>query len=45
MAVVRFQDLPLGDREREWDGDAAEQLRGHLGRYYEKMGDEPPWER
>ncbi len=24
MTVTRFQDLPLADREREWDGDAAE---------------------
>lgn len=25
MAVPAFQDLPLGARDREWDGDAAEQ--------------------
>ncbi len=24
MAVTSFQDLPLGDRDRSWDGDAAE---------------------
>ena len=24
MAVTTFQDLPLADRDREWDGDAAE---------------------
>lgn len=24
MSVPRFQDLPLADRGREWDGDAAE---------------------
>ncbi len=24
MAVTRFQDLPLADRDREWDGAAAE---------------------
>ena len=24
MTSVRFQDLPLADRERSWDGDAAE---------------------
>lgn len=24
MAVPAFQDLPLGARNREWDGDAAE---------------------
>lgn len=121
MTVVRFQNLPLGNRERAWDGDAAEKrvrkwasakdapntsyrdahvwydesatnnfgsyklliadvvngrltamprgvmaagavmqgsrggvdlpedeaprVRGHLARYYAKMGDEPPWDR
>jgi hypothetical protein len=24
MAVPHFQDLPLADRDREWDGDSAE---------------------
>ena len=24
MAVTSFQDLPLADRDHEWDGDAAE---------------------
>src|SRR3954451_10475068 len=24
MAVTSFQDLPLADRDREWDGDTAE---------------------
>lgn len=24
MAVTAFQDLPVADRDREWDGDAAE---------------------
>ncbi len=24
MAVTTYQDLPLADRDREWDGDAAE---------------------
>ena len=24
MAVPSFQDLPLADRDRRWDGDAAE---------------------
>ena len=24
MAVTAFADLPLADRDREWDGDAAE---------------------
>ena len=23
MAVTTFQDLPMADRDREWDGDAA----------------------
>ena len=121
MTVSTFQDLPLADRGRDWDGDAAEQrvrrwagaedapnakyrsahvwydggeanlfgsyklliadvvdgrlevvpravmaagtvmqggrggvdlpksdvprVKGHLARYYRKMGDEPPWER
>jgi hypothetical protein len=25
MAVPHFQDLPLADRDREWDGDAADE--------------------
>ena len=25
MTTTRFQDFPLADRDREWDGDAAEQ--------------------
>ena len=25
MSVTTFQDLPLADRDRAWDGDAAEQ--------------------
>jgi hypothetical protein len=24
MAVTTFQDLPLADRDRQWDGDAAD---------------------
>ncbi|NNM44630.1 hypothetical protein [Knoellia koreensis] len=24
MTVTKFQDLPLADRDREWDGDAAD---------------------
>ena len=24
MTVTRFQDLPLADRDQEWDGDAAD---------------------
>jgi len=121
MAVTSFQDLPLADRDREWDGGAAEKrvrewagaedepnqkyrdahvwydadskgnytayklliadvvdgrlkavprgvmaagnimqgarggvdvpdrdvdrIKNHLAKYYEKMGDEPPWDR
>jgi hypothetical protein len=121
MAVTAFGDLPLADRDREWDGAAAEKrvrewadaqdepnaryrdahvwydadakgnftayklliadvvdgrlkavprgvfaaaavmqgsrggvdlprdevprVKGHLAKYYEKMGDEPPWDR
>lgn len=121
MAVPRFQDYPLADRDREWDGGAAEKrvrratdaedgptpayrdahawyddeapdnygsyklliadevdgrlvavprgimaagavmqgsrggvdlpkdevgrVKAHLSRYYDKMGDDPPWER
>ncbi len=121
MAVTAFGDLPLADRDREWDGDAAEdrvrrwadaedepnekyrdahvwydadekenfgsyklliadvidghlkavprgvfaagnvmqggrggvdlpakdidRVKSHLAKYYEKLGDEPPWER
>ncbi|MBO1751500.1 hypothetical protein J4G33_06745 [Actinotalea sp. BY-33] len=121
MAVTAFQDLPLADRDREWDGGAAEsrvrswagaeegpnekyrdahvwydvdakenfgsykmliadvidgelhavprgvmaagavmqgsrggidlptrdidRVRSHLAKYYDAMGDEPPWER
>lgn len=121
MAVTTFQDLPLTERDREWDGAAAEKrvrewagadeepnaryrdahvwydadakenftaykllvadvvdgrlkavprgvmaaaavmqgsrggvdlperdvarVKGHLARYYSKMGEEPPWER
>ena len=29
MAVTSFQDLPMADRDRRWDGDAAEsRVRG-----------------
>jgi len=121
MTVTQFQDLPLADRDRQWDGDAADarvrrwadaqdhptpayrdahvwhdapdddefgayklliadvidgrlhavpravmaaanvvqgarngldipdedrtRVKGHLARYYEKMGDTPPWDR
>jgi hypothetical protein len=121
MTVTRFQDLPLADRDREWDGNAADKrvrewagaedepnaayrdahvwydgdkpdnftsyklliadvvdgrlkavpravmaagnimqgarggidiptdeidrVKAHLARYYEKMGDNPPWDR
>ena len=37
MSVVTFQDLPLADRDREWDGDAAnKRLRKWAG-----VDDEP----
>ena len=121
MTVPKFQDLPLADRDRSWDGDAADKrvrkwagaedepnakyrdahawydgsapenftsyklliadvidgrlkaaprgvmaaaavmegsrggvdlpsddiprVKNHLGKYYEKMGEEPPWDR
>ncbi len=121
MSVTAFQDLPLADRDREWDGDAADKrvrkwadaqdepnakyrdahvwydkdakdnftayklliadvvggkleavprgvmaaggimdgarggidipkddvdrVKSHLAKYYEKMGEEPPWDR
>ena len=32
MAVTSFQDLPLADRDREWDGDAAEKRVRAVGR-------------
>ena len=37
MAVTSFQDLPLADRDREWDGDAAEKRV----RAWAKAQDEP----
>ena len=37
MAVTAFQDLPLADRDREWDGDAAESRV----RTWAKADDEP----
>lgn len=37
MAVTPFQDLPLADRDREWDGDAAEKRV----RTWAKAQDEP----
>ncbi|KKC04010.1 hypothetical protein [Mycobacterium nebraskense] len=71
MSVTAFQDLPLADRDRKWEGDAAEKrvpkwagaimdgarggvdlpktdvdrVKSHLAKYYEKMGEGPPWER
>ncbi len=32
MAVPRFQDLPLADRDRAWDGDAADKRVRNMGR-------------
>ncbi|MGH8891568.1 MAG: hypothetical protein ACRDV3_17625 [Acidothermaceae bacterium] len=37
MAVTAFQDLPVADRNREWDGDAAESRV----RAWAKAEDEP----
>lgn len=37
MAVTGFQDLPLADRDRAWDGDAAEKRV----RAWAKAEDEP----
>lgn len=37
MAVTSFRDLPLADREREWDGDAADERV----RKWAKVDDEP----
>lgn len=37
MAVTAFQDLPLADRDRAWDGDAAEKRV----RAWAKAEDEP----
>ena len=37
MAVTAFGDLPLADRDREWDGDAAEKRV----RAWAKAEDEP----
>ncbi len=37
MAVTAFQDLPLADRDREWDGAAAEKRV----RAWAKAEDEP----
>lgn len=37
MAVTAFQDLPLADRDREWDGAAAEKRV----RAWAKADDEP----
>lgn len=37
MSVTAFQDLPLADRDREWDGDAAERRV----RAWAKAEDEP----
>ena len=37
MSVPKFQDLPLADRDRDWDGDAAEKRV----RKWAKAEDEP----
>lgn len=44
MAVTSFQDLPLADRDREWDGAAAEKrVRAWAGA--DKLGETAPWDR
>jgi len=47
MAVTAFQDLPTADRDRQWDGDAAEkrvrQWAGAEDRPNEKYRDAHVW--
>jgi hypothetical protein len=47
MSVTAFQDLPLADRDRKWDGDAAEKRvrkwAGALDRPNEKYRDAHVW--
>jgi hypothetical protein len=31
MAVTTFQDLPLADRDRAWDGDAVPEAGAGVG--------------
>jgi hypothetical protein len=38
MAVTHFQDLPLADRDRAWDGGAAEKRVGRRRRSPEPHG-------
>jgi len=45
MSVTAFQDRPLADRDREWDGDEVDRVKSRLGKYYKTMGDTAPWER
>jgi hypothetical protein len=45
MSVTAFQDLPIADRDREWEGAEAEKrVKSHLAKYYRKMDDAPPWD-
>jgi hypothetical protein len=40
MTVTRFQDFPLADRDRQWDGGAAEErVREHTGATESPNGD------
>lgn len=39
MSVTAFQDLPLADRDREWDGDAAEDRVRRWARAEEEPND------
>lgn len=39
MSVTAFQDLPLADRDREWDGDAAEDRVRRWARAEEQPND------
>ncbi|KRF40280.1 hypothetical protein [Terrabacter sp. Soil810] len=47
MSVTSFQDLPLADRDRAWDGDAAEkrvrEWAGATGEPNEKYRDAHVW--
>lgn len=34
--TIFFQDLPLADRDRSWNGDETGRVRGQLARHYDK---------
>jgi hypothetical protein len=49
-SVTTFQDLPLADRDREWDGDTAEKrvrkwadAEDEPNQKYPRRGEKPPW--